>query len=236
MQIWISLSKTLSKAKFPTDLVSHLFAFSGGFSYSGQRCTAVKIVLVMESIADVIVERVTEGVKQLSVGNPEDDAFITPVISRSSADYIEGLILDAQEKGAEFKTEHKRIGNLIYPLVLDKVTPDMRIAWEEPFGPVLPFMRVASEEAAIAHCNKNNIALQGCVFTKNIDKAISISDKMKTGTVQINAAPARGPDHFPFQGFRDSGIGSQGIRNSLQMMTKVKSTVINLQHPTYSLG
>jgi len=208
----------------------------GGFSYSGQRCTAVKIVLIMESIADEVIDRVTEGVKQLTIGRAEDDCFITPVVSRSSANYIESLIFDAQEKGAEFKTEHKRTGNLIWPVVLDRVTPEMRIAWEEPFGPVLPFMRVASEEAAIAHCNKNNIALQGCIFTTNIDKAIGMSNKMRTGTVQINSAPARGPDHFPFQGFRDSGIGSQGIRNSLNLMTKVKSTVINLQQATYSLG
>lgn len=190
----------------------------------------------MESIADIVVDRVTRGVQNLSVGNAEDDCFITPVISKSSADFIEGLILDAKDKGADFKTEHKRVGNLIYPLVLDKVTPEMRIAWEEPFGPVLPILRVPNVETAIAHCNRNNVALQGCVFTQNIDQAISISDRMKTGTVQINAAPARGPDHFPFQGFRDSGIGSQGIKNSLDMMTKTKSTVINLNAPSYSLG
>lgn len=112
----------------------------------------------------------------------------------------------------------------------------MRIAWEEPFGPVLPVMRVPDIQKAIEHCNKNNVALQGCVFSQNIEQALSISDKMKTGTVQINAAPSRGPDHFPFQGFRDSGIGSQGIKNSLEMMTKVKSVVINLEKPSYALG
>ena len=211
-------------------------AFIGGFSYSGQRCTAVKVVLVLDSVADEVVERVTEGVQKLSVGNPEDDCFITPVISKSSADFIEGLIEDAKTKGAECKTVHKRTGNLIYPLVLDKVTADMRIAWEEPFGPVLPFIRVPDVDSAVQHCNKNNVALQGCIFTQNIDRAITLSDRMKTGTVQINAAPARGPDHFPFQGFRDSGIGSQGVQNSLRLMTKIKSTVINLQQPTYSLG
>lgn len=54
--------------------------------------------------------------------------------------------------------------------------------------------------------------------------------------LQVNAAPARGPDHFPFQGFRDSGVGSQGIKNSLAMMTKIKSTVINLDKESYTLG
>ncbi len=59
---------------------------------------------------------------------------------------------------------------------------------------------------------------------------------MSSGTIQVNAAPARGPDHFPFQGFRDSGIGSQGIQNSLEMMVKIKTTVINLDQPSYTVG
>ena len=79
-------------------------------------------------------------------------------------------------------------------------------------------------------------ARQGCVFTRNIDAAIAISDAMETGTVQVNSAPARGPDHFPFQGFRDSGMGSQGIKNSLLMMTKDKSTVGPLSLTLFALA
>lgn len=208
----------------------------GGFSYSGQRCTAVKIVLVEDSVADEVVEKVIAGVEKLSVGQPEEDCFITPVISKSSADFIEGLIKDAQEKGGKLHKEYRREGNLIWPLVVDGVTKDMKLAWEEPFGPVVPVMRVKDVEEAIEHCNSNVFGLQGCVFTKDINKAIYISDAMETGTIQVNSAPARGPDHFPFQGFRDSGIGSQGIKNSLTMMTKTKSTVINLPKPSYTMG
>ena len=71
---------------------------------------------------------------------------------------------------------------------------DMRIAWEEPFGPVVPVIRIKTVEEGIEHCNTNNLALQGCLFTTDINKAIKYSDAMMTGTVQINAAPARGPD------------------------------------------
>uniref|UniRef100_A0A9I9CJ89 NADP-dependent glyceraldehyde-3-phosphate dehydrogenase n=1 Tax=Cucumis melo TaxID=3656 RepID=A0A9I9CJ89_CUCME len=171
----------------------------GGFSYSGQRCTAVKVVLVMESVADSLVEKVKARVAKLTVGAPEDDSDITPVVTESSANFIEGLVMDAKEKGATFCQEYKREGNLIWPLLLDNVRPDMRIAWEEPFGPVLPVIRINSIEEGIHHCNASNFGLQGCVFTKDINKAILISDAMETGTVQINSAPARGPDHFPFQ-------------------------------------
>eukprot|EP00890_Picochlorum_soloecismus_P003022 jgi/Picsp_1/3720/NSC_06556-R1_nadp-dependent glyceraldehyde-3-phosphate dehydrogenase len=208
----------------------------GGFSYSGQRCTAVKIVTVVNEVADVLVESVVEQVSALTVGKPEDNCNITPVISSSSANFIEELVKDAEVKGATFKMPYRREGNLIWPLVIDNVTPDMRLAWEEPFGPVLPIMRIATPEEGVKHANSSRLALQGCVFTKDIDRAIVLSDALETGTVQINAAPARGPDHFPFQGFRDSGIGSQGVRNSLELMTKVKSTVINLPSPSYQMG
>nr|CAD1825649.1 unnamed protein product [Ananas comosus var. bracteatus] len=208
----------------------------GGFSYSGQRCTAVKVVLVMESVADALVEKVNAKLAKLKVGPPEEDCDITPVVTESSANFIEGLVTDAKEKGATFCQEYKREGNLIWPLLLDHVRPDMRIAWEEPFGPVLPVIRISSVEEGIHHCNASNFGLQGCVFTRDINKAIMIADAMETGTVQINSAPARGPDHFPFQGLKDSGIGSQGITNSINMMTKVKSTVINLPAPSYTMG
>ncbi|CAI5496411.1 unnamed protein product [Closterium sp. NIES-64] len=208
----------------------------GGFSYSGQRCTAVKVVLVMEDVADALVERVNARLAKLTVGRPEDDADITPVVSESSANFIEGLVLDAKDKGALFCQEYKREGNLIWPLLIDHVRPDMRLAWEEPFGPVVPVIRITTVEEGVHHCNASTFALQGCVFTRDINKAIMIADAMETGTVQINAAPARGPDHFPFQGFRESGIGSQGVTNSILMMTKVKSTVINLPAPSYAMA
>lgn len=208
----------------------------GGFSYSGQRCTAVKVVLVMESVADVLVEKVVAKMSKLTVGAPEDDCDITAVVSESSAKFIEGLVVDAKDKGAKFCQEYKRDGNLIWPLLIDNVRPDMRLAWEEPFGPVLPIIRISTVEEGIHHCNASNFALQGCVFTRDINKAMLISDAMETGTVQINSAPARGPDHFPFQGLRDSGIGSQGVTNSILMMTKVKTTVINLPGPSYTIG
>ncbi|WOK94358.1 hypothetical protein Cni_G03060 [Canna indica] len=171
----------------------------GGYSYSGQRCTAVKVVLVMESVADAVVEKVKAKMAKLTVGVPEENCDITPVVSESSANFIEGLVVDAEQKGVTFCQEYRREGNLIWPLLLDHVRPDMRIAWEEPFGPVLPVIRINTVEEGIHHCNASNFGLQGCIFTSDINKAIMISDAMETGSVQINSAPARGPDHFPFQ-------------------------------------
>ena len=208
----------------------------GGFSYSGQRCTAVKLVLAHESVADAVIAGVNAGIAKLSVGQPEDDADITAVCSSSSADFIQGLVTDAMAKGASSAQTWRREGNLIWPMLITAVTKDMKLTWEEPFGPVLPLLRVASEAEAVALCNESRFGLQGCVFTQDINAAIRVSDAMETGTVQINGPPARGPDHFPFQGVKDSGIGSQGITNSIALMTKVKTTVINLPKPSYTVA
>lgn len=208
----------------------------GGFSYSGQRCTAVKIVVVFEEVADALIDKVCAGMAKLTVGQPEENADITAVVSAKSADYVQSLVEDAEGKGAALKQAWRREDNLLWPVLVDKVTEDMRLCWEEPFGPVVPVVRVASEEEAIRYVNESKYGLQGCVFTRDIDRAIRLADAMETGTVQINGPPARGPDHFPFQGVKDSGVGSQGITNSIEMMTKVKSTVINLAKPSYSLA
>ena len=187
----------------------------GGFSYSGQRCTAVKLVLVHEAVADELVRRVAEGVARLSVGQPEEDADITALVGAKSADFVQALHEDAVAKGAQPLQPWRREGSLLWPVLLDRVSEDMRVAWEEPFGPLLPVMRVASAEAAVALANRSRFGLQGCVFTRDVDAAMRIAERMRKGTVQINnAPPARGPDHalsLPrFQGVRDSGSGSQG--------------------------
>ncbi|VPG52223.1 NADP-dependent glyceraldehyde-3-phosphate dehydrogenase [Streptococcus pneumoniae] len=128
---------------------------AGAFSYSGQRCTAIKRVIVLESVADKLATLLQEEVSKLTVGDPFDNADITPVIDNASADFIWGLIEDAQEKEAQALTPIKREGNLLWPVLFDQVTKDMKVAWEEPFGPVLPIIRVASVEEAIAFANES---------------------------------------------------------------------------------
>ncbi|MBT2698480.1 NADP-dependent glyceraldehyde-3-phosphate dehydrogenase, partial [Bacillus sp. ISL-40] len=171
---------------------------SGAFSYSGQRCTAIKRVLVHESVADEIVSILKEEIEKLAVGSPEEGNTVVPLIDDQSADFVQGLIEDAIEKGATLVTGNKRERNLIYPTLLDHVTEDMAVAWEEPFGPVLPIIRVSSDEEAINIANESEFGLQASVFTKDINKAFAIANKIETGSVQINGRTERGPDHFPF--------------------------------------
>ena len=202
---------------------------AGAFSYSGQRCTAIKRVIVLESVADTLATLLQAEVAKLTVGDPFDNADITPVIDNASADFIWGLIEDAQEKGAEALTPIKREGNLLWPVLFDQVTKDMKVAWEEPFGPVLPIIRVANVEEAIAFANESEFGLQSSVFTNDFKKAFEIAEKLEVGTVHINNKTQRGPDNFPFLGVKGSGAGVQGIKYSIEAMTNVKSIVFDVR-------
>ena len=180
----------------------------GAFSYSGQRCTAIKRVLVVESVADRLAELLQAEVAKLTVGDPFDDA---------------------QEKGAKALSPIKRENNLIWPGLFDYVTRDMKLAWEEPFGPVLPIIRVADANEALEIANESEFGLQSSVFTNDFKKAFEIAEKLEVGTVHINNKTQRGPDNFPFLGVKGSGAGVQGIKYSIEAMTNVKSIVFDVR-------
>ncbi len=182
----------------------------------------------MPGIADKLIEKVTKETLKLTIGDPAKNNIIGPLISSKQCDYVQGLIDDALEKGAVLKCGNKREGNIIWPTILDNVNVDMRIAWEEPFGPVLPFIRINSAEQAIKISNKSEYGLQGMIFTENIDLAFNIAQELEVGTIQVNGKSSRGPDHFPFLGTKSSGLGTQGIKYALESMSRPKVVVMNL--------
>jgi glyceraldehyde-3-phosphate dehydrogenase (NADP+) len=203
---------------------------AGAFSFSGQRCTAVKRILVLESVADKLIEQLLPLVRAMTVGRPEDNADITTLISTEAADFVQGLIEDAIQKGAKLLIGNKREKNIIYPTLFDRVTVDMRIAWEEPFGPVLPILHVKTVEEAVKITNDSEYGLQASVFTESLDEAFRVAARLDVGTIQVNGKTERGPDHFPFIGVKSSGMGTQGIRYSIEAMTRSKAVVLNF-HP-----
>ncbi|AQQ54653.1 NADP-dependent glyceraldehyde-3-phosphate dehydrogenase [Planococcus lenghuensis] len=200
---------------------------NGALSYSGQRCTAIKRVMVVDSVADELIGKVKEMVSGLKVGRSSEDASVTPMIDQKSADFVTNLIEDARNKGATVVLEGIKEKNLLGPTLLDHVTEEMEIAWKEQFGPVLPFMRIENEREAIALEKRNQYGLQVSVFTNNLENAFSISDKLNVGTIQVNGKTSRGPDHFPFLGVKNSGQGVQGIGRSIDSMLRDKVLVLN---------
>lgn len=202
----------------------------GAFSYSGQRCTAVKRVLAEEETMQRLLPLLKERIGNLTVGDPRENCFIVPLIDEKAADFAQHLMEDAKSKGAEVILGGKREGTLIHPTLLDRVTPEMEIAWAEPFAPILPLIRVRNTEQAIEIANQSEYGLQASVFTNDINQAFSIAERLEVGTVQINNKTERGPDHFPFLGVKASGMGTQGVKYSIEAMTRHKAITINLKN------
>jgi len=202
---------------------------AGAFSYAGQRCTAVKRVLAVEPIADELVALIAKRVRSLTVGDPREDAAVTPLVDPEAAERAEALVRQAVDMGAQLVVGGGRQGNLMEPTLVDKVTAGMDLAWVEPFAPVLPVIRVANAEHAVSMANASEYGLQAAIFSRDVDAAMHISLALDVGTVQINGRTARGPDHFPFLGTKASGMGTQGVRFSIEAMTRLKSTVFNMR-------
>lgn len=201
----------------------------GAFSYSGQRCTAVKRVLVTDAVADRLLPLLAERIQRLKVGDPRENAVIVPLIDEKAAEFAQVLIDDALSKGAKLVLGNQRTGTLLQPTLLDRVTAHMRVAWEEPFAPILPVIRVKDVEEAIRVANQSEYGLQSSVFTRDLNAAFYVAERLEVGTVQINNKTERGPDHFPFLGVKASGMGTQGVKYSIEAMTRTKAITINLQ-------
>ena len=200
----------------------------GAYGYSGQRCTAIKRIIVLNEIADRLVIALREEILKLRIGNPFSNPDIVPMIDKKSLDYVLSLIQDALFHGGNIVTGNQIVGhNLLTPTLVDNVSLKSRLAWEEPFGPVVPIIRVKDISEAISVANASNFGLQGSVFTNDKAKALLIANHLNTGTVNINKSSSRGPDIFPFIGVKDSGFGVQGIEGAMVEMTRIKGIVEN---------
>jgi len=202
----------------------------GGYSYAGQRCTAIKYVMGTQGVLDTLLPVVLEQMKEsVHMGDPRDAAtkLVGPVVTVKVAEEIEKIINEAIAEGATVVTGGHRKDAYIEPTILVNVKPTMRIVSTEVFGPVISFITIQSMDEAATIVNGQRFGLQACVFTKDEGTGLKYSGLLNVGTVQINGSPQRGPDHFPFLGVKQSGIGVQGVRYSLEAMSRLKPVVIN---------
>ncbi len=202
----------------------------GGFSYAGQRCTGIKYVLGTQETISMLLPKVIQEMKEsISMGNPsnEQTKLVGPVISTKSAEEIESIINEAVQSGAEIVVGGKRTNGYIEPTILQKVSHKMKVVKEETFGPVVSFIEVKNPEEAIIICNESDFGLQASIFTQDEGRGLMFAKQLNVGTVQINGSPQRGPDHFPFMGVKASGLGVQGVRYSLEAMSRLRSIVLN---------
>ena len=192
----------------------------GAFRYTGQRCTAVKRVYVINTVADKLVGRIVERtVAQFG--------SLGPVISSKQAAYLEGLLKDAVKRGGKILTGGSREGRYVQATVVDRVPHAARLVAEEQFGPILPIVRVPNAETALKLANDTNYGLQASVFAKNRKRAEQLAERIQAGGVHLNGPDQRGPDNFLFTAMKDSGLGAQGIRYALEAMSRPKGIVHN---------
>jgi len=202
-------------------------AVVGAFGNSGQRCTSIKRILLLDKVADEFIGKFVNATVSLKVGNPLDpETEVGTVINEKAAIYLEKVVNEAIADGAKLLCGGKREGAIYYPTILDHVSHQSRVVTYETFGPVAPMVRVKSVDEAVEITNSTIYGLQAGVFTRDIDKAFEIARRLEVGAVMINEGPGFRVESFPFGGVKKSGIGREGIKYAIEQMTNVKLIVV----------
>lgn len=194
---------------------------AGTLSFNGQRCTALKVVYVHESIAEEFNKRFSKRVDALKFGNPWDDGVkLTPLPEPGKSAYIQELIDDAKEKGAMVvnKKGGTHFDNFIWPAILYPVSKDMRVYEEEQFGPVIPVVTFKDIEEPLDNMAESNYGQQVSLFGKDVYALAPLIDALANLVcrVNLNSSCQRGPDVYPFTGRKDSAVATLSVHDALR--------------------
>ena len=197
---------------------------TGTLSYNGQRCTALKIIFVHKSLEKVFMDKLSAEIENLKTGMPWDDGVnITPLPEPGKADYLSELINDALQHGAKLFNPNggKNNRSFFFPALLSGVNDNMRIYYEEQFGPVIPVLSYESIEEPMEYIVQSNYGQQASIFGKNPDKIGQLIDILvnQLSRVNINSQCQRGPDIFPFTGRKDSAEGTLSVTDALRVIS-----------------
>jgi len=200
-------------------------AAEGCFRNSGQRCTAVKRLLVHEKILAEFTERFVEKVKEYPAGDPADEATrVGTVIDEPAAIELEDRVKAAVAQGAKVLAGGNREVALLEPTVIADVPRDAEMVVEESFGPLAPIMAVRDLDDAIALANSSQFGLSSGIVTQNMDAALRAVKQIRSGTVNVNQVPGYRIECSPFGGVKDSGLGiKEGVIEAIKFMTTVKT-------------
>lgn len=200
-------------------------AAQGSYKNSGQRCTAVKRMLVHEKVADRFVELLVEKTKAWKHGDPMDPAMdMGTVIDVEAARLFEARVGEAVAQGARLLTGNVREGALYSPTVIDRVTPGMTVVKQETFGPVSPVIRFGTIDEAIALANGTAYGLSSGVFTNRLDYVARFVAELNVGSVNVREVPGYRIELTPFGGIKDSGLGyKEGVQEAMKSFTNVKT-------------
>jgi phosphonoacetaldehyde dehydrogenase len=200
-------------------------AASGSYKNSGQRCTAVKRILVQESVADGFVKLLVERTRAVRYGDPFDPTMdMGTVIDEPAAKQFEAVVNEAVAGGARVLIGNIRRGALYSPTVLDRVTPNMRVVRHETFGPVSPVIRFKTVDEAIGISNGTDYGLSSSLCTNRIDLITRFIRELHVGSVNVREVPGYRLEMTPFGGIKDSGLGyKEGVLESMKSFCNTKT-------------
>ncbi len=199
-------------------------AMASKYRNTGQTCVCANRILVQEGIHDRFAERFSEAVAGLEVGDGRSDVQQGPLIDMAAVAKVEEHISDAVEKGAQVALggeRHPLGGQFFQPTVLTDVTPEMKIAHEETFGPVAPLFRFSDEAEAVAMANDTPFGLAAYFFSRDVGRCWRVAEALEYGMVGINEG-ILSTEVAPFGGVKESGIGREGARQGLEEFLETK--------------
>lgn len=204
---------------------------SAAFAVSGQRCTAISRVIVQKNVKEELTNAILQEMKQLQVGPAwEQGATMGPLVDQNQLEAVRRYVQIGKEEGATLLYGGEQLkggkydeGYYLAPTLFADVTPNMRIAKEEIFGPVLSIITVNDEKEALEVANSVDYGLAASIFTNNLASAYEFADKVESGMVHINHGTASAA-HLPFGGVKQSGFGTYSIGHSnIEFFTNVKA-------------
>jgi len=200
-------------------------AAAGSYKNSGQRCTAVKRMLVHEKVADGFVERLVALTRAWTYGDPMDRKLdMGTVIDEGAAREFEAKVDDAVAGGARLLAGNVRKGALYSPTVIDHVKPGMNVVRTETFGPVSPVIRFKDIDEAIRISNGTAYGLSSAVCTNRLDYITRFVSELQVGTVNVREVPGYRLELTPFGGIKDSGLGyKEGVQEAMKSFTNLKT-------------
>jgi glyceraldehyde-3-phosphate dehydrogenase (NADP+) len=193
----------------------------GALSFNGQRCTALKIIFIHRTLADVFLKELTKAVEQLKFGMPwENGVSLTPLPEPHKPGYLQECIADAIANGAKVVNEHGGTVNesFVYPAIVYPVNKEMKLYTEEQFGPVIPVVPFDDLEETIDYLIESTHGQQVSIFSNDEEEIAALIDPLvnQVSRVNINCQCQRGPDVFPFTGRKDSAEGTLSVVDALR--------------------
>ena len=202
----------------------------GGFGYAGQTCISVQRLLVQKSVYEPFRKKFINKVKALTVGDPALEATdVGPLISVKEAERVVEWVREAVADGATLLCGGQIVkGALVEPAVLENIKPQMKVACQEVFGPVVTMQPYEEFDEALKIVNDSDYGLQAGIFTNDLKAAFKAWETLEVGGVNIGTVPTFRVDQMPYGGVKQSGLGREGVRYAIEEMTELRNLVINL--------